>query len=91
MAKLLISQKAPNTLRLRLLRGKKILDTVDFGFDKNLDTVLLVSIDNLLKRNKIDIPSLKTIEVASDIDKNSSLYKIVKTWIAAVNTIKKSL
>lgn len=88
---LLINQIERNKLRLKLKEGKQVLDTVDFAFDKNVDTLLIGSIDKFLKRNKIDILSLKTVNVSGDIDKNSSLYKVIQTWIAAVKTIQKSM
>lgn len=61
--------------------------TVDFSFDNNLDTLLIESIDKILKRNRITLTSLKGALVTGDVDKNSSAYKVAKTWVAAFKTL----
>ena len=86
---LLISQKGERELEVALMDGDRQVDAVDFGFDKNLDTLLIDSIDKFLKRNKIDPLSIQSVQVSPDIDKNSSLYKIVRTFQSALETLRK--
>jgi len=62
--------------------------TVDFSFDSDLDTVLIESIDKVLKRNRIVTTSLKEVKIVGDVNPNSSAYKIAQTWIEAVKTFK---
>lgn len=87
---LIIKSPALKNITLELKRSRTTVDTVDFSFDKNLDTLLIVSIDKFLKRNRIDILSLKSVRIDENIDKVSSLYKIVKAYQAAVNSIRKA-
>ncbi len=86
---LYISSKSHNLLSLELRYGKTVVDTVDFGFDKDLDTRLIKSIDNFMKRNRIDIHTLSAIHLPKNVDPASSAYKILATWLAAVKTVQK--
>jgi hypothetical protein len=88
MASLKIHYLGERKIEITLNEGKAVLDTVNFEFDKNLDTLLIESVDKVLKRNKIDITSLKNIGLVGDIDKNSSLYKIVESFKSAVDNLK---
>ena len=75
-------------VRLELFQGDQEIDAVDFGFDSNLDTVLIQSVDKILKRNRITTSSLTEVKVVGDVDPNSSAYKIAQTWIEAVKALK---
>jgi hypothetical protein len=88
MANLEIHYLGEKKIQVLLKEGRAVMDTVDFEFDKNVDTLLLESVDKILKRNKIDITSLKNVRLVGDIDKNSSLYKIVKSFESAVDNLK---
>ena len=61
---------------------------VDFSFDSDLDTVLIESIDKVLKRKRIDTTSLKEVKIVGEVNPNSSAYKIAQTWIEALKTFK---
>lgn len=74
-------------VRLVLTRKGEQLDAVDFGFDSNLDTVLIDSIDKLLKKNTIDPLSLHSVNVTGDVDENSSAYKVAKACAEALKTL----
>ncbi|MDP2648106.1 MAG: hypothetical protein Q8P35_02610 [Candidatus Yanofskybacteria bacterium] len=74
----------PKKIRLILTEDDKIFDTLDFSFSINLDTLLIETVDKFLKKNRIEPLSLHRITVAGDVDKNSSAYTVVKTWISAV-------
>ena len=71
-------------LRLKLSQNGGVLDTLDFSFQGDLDTVLLEGVDKFLKKNRIDLLTLGDISVTGDIDEESSAYKVAHTWIAAV-------
>ncbi len=75
-------------MELELRDGKKCIDTLTFNFDANLDSVLISAVDKIIKRNKIDTLSLKTIKAAGKVDKFSSAYKIVQTFIEAIKASK---
>jgi len=70
-------------IELRLKRGGVCIDTLTFDFEANLDSVLISAVDKILKRNKIETLSLKTVKIGGDIDKNSSAYKIAFVFCEA--------
>jgi len=74
-------------VRLILTRDDQQLDAVDFGFDSNLDTVLIDSIDKLLKKNTIDPLTLHSVNVTGDVDENSSAYKVAKACAEALKSL----
>jgi hypothetical protein len=73
---------------LELRDGKKCIDTLTFEFEANLDSVLIAAVDKILKRNRIDTSSLKTIKVSGNVEKSSSAYKIAQTFIEAIKASK---
>jgi len=75
-------------VRLEFLRGEEPFEAVDFSFDSNLDTVLIESIDKVLKKNRITITSFREVRILGEVDQNSSAYRIAQTWIEAVKTFK---
>jgi len=75
-------------VELELREGKKLIDTLTFGFEANLDSVLISAVDKILKRNRIDTSSLKTVKVGGNVEKGSSAYKITQTFIEAIKSSK---
>ncbi len=70
-------------IRLELVRGRVSIDRLDFLFQGNLDDMLITSVDKILKKNRIETLSLKTVRIGGRVDKNSSAYKIALTFIKA--------
>ena len=70
-------------ITLELKQGKKWIDALDFSFHGNLDDLLISSVDKVLKKNRIEASSLKTIKVEGNVDKNSSAFKIAFTFVQA--------
>lgn len=64
--------------------GKKSLGHVDFSFDNNLETLLIDTIDKLLKKNRIDPSSLNKVRIGGVIDKKSLAYRIARTVACAL-------
>lgn len=50
-----------------------------------VDNLLLTAVDNLFSSYKIPKSALRTVQVGAGIDKNSSLYRIVTSFAAAVH------
>ncbi len=73
---------------LELKEGKKLIDSLTFDFEANLDSVLISAVDKICKRNRIETLSLKTLKVAGKLNKDSSAYKIVQTFIEALKSSK---
>ncbi|MEK7195062.1 MAG: hypothetical protein AAB667_02305 [Patescibacteria group bacterium] len=64
--------------------GKEAVGHVDFSFDNNLETLLIDTIDKLLKKNRIDPSSLNKVQIGGVIDKNSLAYRIARTVVCAM-------
>lgn len=75
-------------VRLELRDGKRLIDTLTFSFEANLDKVLIEAVDKILKRNRIDKLSLKTIRASGSVNPNSSAHKIALTFIEAWKVAK---
>jgi len=85
-------------IRLELRKRGKLIDTLTFEFEANLDTVLIAAVDKILERNRIETLSLKMVKVmvsakggsASGGEKSSSAYKIAQTFIEAIKAKKQA-
>ncbi len=100
---LIINFTSIGKITLELKRGGVFIDTLDFSFHGNLDDLLISSVDKILKENRIEALSLKTVRVgglgegsaaksggiAVDVDKNSSAYKIALSFVKAWKEAKK--
>ena len=73
---------------LELKDGKRLIDTLTFDFEANLDSVLIAGVDKIMKRNRIETLSLKTVKVSGKVNKESSAYKIAQTFIEAIKASK---
>ena len=67
-----------------LFRGTSCSDKITMPFSHDLDTMLIMTLDSFLKRNRINPLTLRAVTVRGAIDKFSSVYRIVKTWQNAV-------
>jgi len=65
------------------------LDREEVHYHGPVDNILLTTIDNLLNRNRVHKFALKTVQVGQGIDKNSSLYRIVQSFTAAISVAEK--
>ena len=97
---LIINFKDRGKVELQLKRGRVLTDTLTFDFEANLDLMLISAVDKILKRNRIDTSSLKTatrespngavafmaIKATGKVNKDSSAYKIVQTFMEAIKS-----
>lgn len=86
---LIIYFKKVGEIELRLMRGTKLIDALDFSFHGNLDDLLISSVDKVLKENRIEELSLKTVSIGGNVDKNSSAYKIALSFVKAWKEAKR--
>ena len=77
-------------MEIRLTKAGKLIDTLDFSFHGNLDDLLISSVDKVLKKNRIETLSLKTVKVLGNIEKSSSAYKIAQTFVKAIKASKQA-
>lgn len=86
---LIIYFKKVGEIEIRLMWGKKLIDTLDFSFQGNLDDLLISSVDKILKENRIEELSLKTVSIGGNVDKNSSAYQIALSFVKAWKEAKR--
>ena len=56
------------------------------GVDIHFDTVLVSSIDKILKKNRIETSSLKTVKVRGQVDQSSVAYHVALAVAAALES-----
>ena len=66
-------------IKLNLLAGKKSIDHGDLTISQDLDTLLIVTIDKLLAKNRIDRLSLKRLEIQGKMRLGAVSSMIIKT------------
>jgi len=88
---LIINFKDRVKVELQLKRGRVLTDTLTFEFEANLDSVLISAVDKIIKRNRIESLSLKTVKVSGNVEKSSSAYKIARTFIEAIKSSKQAI
>ena len=65
---LIIYFKKIGEMEIRLIKAGKLIDALDFSFHGNLDDLLISSVDKVLKKNRIETLSLKTVKVLGNLD-----------------------
>jgi|GEM_PF-5698948 len=65
-----------------------VIDQVECAFQRPVDNILLTTVDNLIKRSRLDKFALQAVELGAGIDKSSSLYRIVQSFAAAIATAR---
>ncbi|MBX4190106.1 hypothetical protein KW791_02315 [Candidatus Parcubacteria bacterium] len=69
---------------LELAKGEAVLDTLAFPLDIHFDTMLVTSIDKILKKNRIETSSLKKVNIAGFVAESSVAYHIASSVKAAL-------
>lgn len=65
--------------RLDLKGGRGLIDRECLTISRNFDTLLIVAIDNILSRNRIDRLSLKSLEIPTKLKDGTISAMILKT------------
>ncbi|MBI2062734.1 MAG: hypothetical protein HYT61_00640 [Candidatus Yanofskybacteria bacterium] len=70
--------------RLELQQDGRMLDLQTAKYYHDLSDVLITNLDKLLKRNNIDVKSLKSYKIHSDLGQDSTSYKIIAAFVAGI-------
>jgi hypothetical protein len=84
MDKTLIIKKEGARVKVQLKRDGGLLGEVDFPLDIHFDTVLVTSIDKILKENRIDRVSPLDVLLEGFDDEASMSYLIARTVAGAL-------
>jgi len=87
MANTLIIKKEGSRVKLQLSQDGALLDEVDFGVDIHFDTVLVTSIDKILKENRIDRVSPLDV-LLEGFDDEASMSSLIAKTVAEALKIK---
>ena len=71
-----------------ILKKKDEIDSMSFLDEHNLTEKLLFSIDELLKRNKLEIYNIRNIQVESNRTNRFTTERIAKTTAKIINQMK---
>lgn len=77
-------------IQLELRKSSKLIDTLTFNFEANLDSVLISAVDKIFKRNRIKTLSLKKVRVTGEVKKLSSAHTIAQTFTEAIKANKQA-
>lgn len=81
--------KIENNMVSALLSEKKsVIDQESFELSNNLTEKLLPTIDNLLKRNKMDIKDIRKADFECNVPNSYTTYRIGKVVVDTINWIK---
>lgn len=65
------------------------LDRLEMAYHGPVDNILLTTVDNLIKRNRLHKFALKAVRQGQGVDKNSSLYRMVQSFATALTVAGK--
>lgn len=86
--KLQINIKDNNILLVLGAGTKEKIDKISFPNEHNLTEKLLVLIDNLVKRNKLEINDIENVKVKSDMSDSFTTARIAKVTANIINQMK---
>lgn len=66
-------------VKIKLLDGKKEVDSLEIVEDHSLSKQLLPEIDTLLKRNGLEVREVENVRVSSDQDESFTTTRIART------------
>jgi len=76
-------------IKLLLKEGNRIIDSIFWKEDRNLSQKLLVEIDNLLTKNRLDSSDIKKMEVKTGISEKFTTVRIAKVVANTFNFFNK--
>lgn len=82
--KLILHIKKDDVVTLELKQGSRTLGREDLTISRNLDKLLITSIDKLANKNKIDRLSLKTLEIRGNLKVGAVSGMVMKAIKAAL-------
>ncbi|HVZ11195.1 MAG TPA: hypothetical protein VG941_02170 [Candidatus Paceibacterota bacterium] len=74
----------PRELKLEIEENGSVKDQLIISLDMRLDTLLVTSIDKILKKNRIDLAHLKSVTIGENIDPASVAYGIARAVAEAL-------
>lgn len=76
--KIILKINEDNSIKLSLFEGKREVDSLEWKDDSNLSRLLLLKIDQLLKKNKIGLDKIYGYKIISQVPENYTSFRIAK-------------
>ncbi len=76
--------KNHHLVSLILKEKSKLIDSLDFAFDRNLETMLISWLDKILIKNRMSLSSLKIVKITGEIEKDSLSFQIAQSFKKAL-------
>lgn len=83
--RLLFNLTNQEILEVQLIKGKKIIDETHLTTSQGLDSMLISTLDKLLRRNRIDGLSLKSAEIRGKVEPNRLSTMILRSVASALS------
>ncbi len=64
-------------LQLLVKDDRRVMGEITLPIERNIDSQLINGLDKLFKRNRLSKLHLKSVEIAGEIDRNSTYYRII--------------
>ena len=84
--KLILIIKNDAGVHIGLKRGGKVIDNESLTIGRDLDNMLIIAIDKLLAKNRIDRLSLETLEIQGKMRAEAVSSMIIRTIKSAIET-----
>ncbi len=70
--------------KIMLKKGERTIDQAGFCLERNLEEVLIQSIDKIFERNKMNLFTLKTVELSGKLDRQGLAYQLASAFKKAL-------
>lgn len=85
--RLIFNVKNAKNLEISLNKGKLILVSQHLTIDQGFDTLLITSLDKLLRSIKIDSTCVKSAEILGKVDENALWGMMLKSIVQALRLV----
>lgn len=80
-----INFKSNNVFELKIKKGSKVIDQADFEFNRNLEQILIYTLDKILNRNRMPLLSLRAIRITGGALRDTLSCQIAQSFKKALN------
>lgn len=74
--RLLLNLKDHQSGEMMIKKNGRIVDRLTFRLERNLEQILMAGIDKILQRHKMNLLTLKNVELRGKIDQASLTYQL---------------
>jgi len=87
--KIILNIKEDKSIKLSLFEGKREINSLEWTDENTLSRLLLLKIDQLLKKNKIGLDKIFGYKIMSQVPENYTSFRIAKITLESLMIGKK--